>query len=199
MPIKVQGGKEYKLVSERLGVFFADYGARVNTMIAHVGDGGVIMKAEIVKDGEVISTGHASAPFTTDDKQLEKCETVAVGRALAFLSKELMGSEIASADEMHKFHEQQATERLIRHNLAWRTHEASLLAIKESLYNGDLSAAWEAWNEIPENDRISLRVAATKGGVFSIEEGKLLKQASEEDFNPETGVYESIARKSANG
>lgn len=200
MPIKVQGGKEYKLVSERLKVFFENYESTIRTKIAYVGDRGIVMRAQVInKDGRVVSTGHATAPFTVDDKQVEKCETVAVGRSLAFLSAELMGSEIASADEMANFNfnqaEKKVMERYVAHADAFKRNWDSIVYIKQMFAEDKLSAALEAYNEISEADKIALRMAPTKGAVWTLDDARKMKQAQEEDFNPETGVYESIARK----
>jgi len=85
----------------------------------------------------------------------------------------------------------------IAHMDAVKANWDSIVTIKDHLLNNKLSAAWEAWNEIEEDERRNLRVAATKGGILTVEEGKKLKQASDEDFDPEAGVYKSIAARNA--
>jgi hypothetical protein len=199
MPVDF-GDKKYQMVAERLPVFWKKYPDHViNTRVEHVSQHGLIIRAEIIDDGVVVSTGHSTAPFTPNDKQGEKCESVAVGRALAFLCEDLMGSEIASADEIEKWQsgatEKEVMQKYVRHADAFKKNWDSIVFIKQALAEDKLSAALEAYNEISEDDRIALRMAPTKGAVWTIEDTKKMKQAHEEDFNPETGVYESIARK----
>ena len=51
----------------------------------------------------------------------------------------------------------------------------SIAAIKTSLANEDYSTAKEAWNEIPEDDRIALWKAPSKGGCFTTRERAQMK------------------------
>ena len=195
-------GKEYKTVAGRIAEFRALHPKyTIETELVSADDERVVVKATILDDQVVIATGYAEEVRASSNinktSALENCETSAVGRALAFFG--LAGTEIASADEVagaiSQQNQQAATAKLIAHNLAWRKHESDLSQIKDYLGDGDLHSAWVLWNDLPEEDRVSLRVAATKGGCFSVEQGKLLKKASDEDFDPDTGVYKSIAGK----
>lgn len=95
-------GKQYVQVKDRLKYFrehFADYGI---VTVPTIGKDGVVFKAEICnKDGRVVSTGHSFGSFQKD-KGMEKQESVAVGRALAFFGIGIDNS-VASADEMQDF------------------------------------------------------------------------------------------------
>ena len=195
MPIKVQGGKEYNLVSERLVKLREKWPDAVITTDVEMGANHGIVRCVIEVDNR-LATGHALFQVGLE-KALEKAETTATGRAMAFLDPELMGSEIASADEMQDFHADKVRKEIEgkfrNYGFALQRNLKSLYCIQEFLDNGELAAAWEAWCEIDEDDRRALRVASTKGGWYTVEQGKRLAQASEEDFDPERGVYRSIA------
>lgn len=186
MPIKVQGGKEYKLVSERLVALREKWANAAICTEVEVFQNHAIVKAEITTyDEGRVSSGHACVPLT-GDKALEKGETTAVGRALAFLDPDLMGSEIASADEMKDFHGEETAKKLHK---GFEQHMQCVLRnldyitqIKESLYNEDLQVALEMWRELGEDEMRILWRAPSKGGVFSTKERALLDQASTEDF-----------------
>ena len=92
-------------------------------------------------------------------------------------------------------------EYLIAHNKAWNEHEESIHSIKAHLRSGNVSAAWEEYCEIPDEAKTALRVAATRGGCFTVAEGKLLKEGKEKDFvsrpteeNPDAGYFKTAAK-----
>jgi hypothetical protein len=202
VPIKIHN-KDYWTVAERVDKFREDHPTwTILTELISADDDTVVFKASIAGDeGVIISTGfaeedrHASA--INKSSALEVCETSAVGRALAFYG--LAGTEIASADEVAGAISQQkigeATERLISHNVKWREYDATLLSIRQHCYDGNLSAAWEEWNEIPQDDQRILKIAPTKGGWMdkAVKDG--LAQAAKDDFDPVKGVYKSIAKR----
>ena len=199
MPVKLQG-KDYNLVSERLVKLREMWPDAVITTEVEMGANHGIVRCVIEVDNR-LATGHALFPVEPD-KSLEKAETTACGRAMAFLDPELMGSEIASADEIQDWNrgtvEKEFAQKYRRYGEALQRNLVSCAAIKQWLDDGELAAAWEAWNEIDEEDRQALRVAATKGGWLTVEQGKRLKEASDQDFDPERGVYRSIADKVSN-
>ena len=115
--VKVQGGKLYTRVVDRLTAFkekyHPDLGYSIKTNIESLTDNYVVFKAEIIaytgdgtdKDSVVVSTGHGFNAIAKE-KSLEKAETVAVGRALAFFDPQYGGeSELASQEEMEKYAE----------------------------------------------------------------------------------------------
>lgn len=195
-------GKEYHTVAARVQRFReANKGMSIETQLIHHDDEKVIMKALIMEGERLIATGYAEEVRASSQinrtSALENCETSAIGRALACFG--LAGTEFASADELvgaltnQKI--QDAVQKLIEHNDAWKRHEDAIHYIKERLASGELAAAWEAMLEIPEEDRTKLRVAPTKGGCFTVNEMKLFDQARNEDFDPDKGIYKSVANK----
>ena len=66
----------------------------------------IVFKARILTDksdqNSAEATGHALGNIDGSEKQFEKLETIAVGRALALLGYSV-GGEIASDEEMHEF------------------------------------------------------------------------------------------------
>lgn len=98
-------GKEYIQVSERLIKFNEDHkNGTIDTEATFNGDT-VYFKAIVFPDSKDSSrhfSGHSFGKLGKE-KALEKLETVAVGRALAFMGIGIVEG-IASADEMDKFY-----------------------------------------------------------------------------------------------
>jgi len=192
MPIQLKG-KEYKTVAERLLYFWENYPEyHLETSVQHSG-GGVTARAKVVdKEGRVFSCGHAEGIYSGGDKIMEKTETTAVGRCLAFLDKELMGSEVASADEIATWVQHGNDQALLDHVAAVRECWESIFYIKENLRDSEtendedrwynLERALEAWRELGEDVMKVLWRAPSKGGIFTTLERKLLDEASTEDF-----------------
>ena len=111
-------GKEYVQVNQRVIAFRKLFpeGSIVTDLI-HFGDGVCVVKATILDDGKVISTGLAyekeGSTFINKTSYLENCETSAVGRALGMLGIGI-DTSIASADEMQTAVINQATEKDIK-------------------------------------------------------------------------------------
>ena len=104
-------GKPYVTVDSRVEAFRQLYpNGAIITEVTSFGAGTCTVKATVLVDGEVVSTGHAfenqQASYINKTSFLENCETSAVGRALGFLGIGLNGS-IASADEVSIAIEQQ--------------------------------------------------------------------------------------------
>lgn len=101
-------GKEYAQVKDRLKAFReATTNGSVETSIDIQGDGMAIVKATIIADLRDPSSKRATGTAygkITGDKAFEKLETIAVGRALAFMGY-LADGAIASSEEMESFEE----------------------------------------------------------------------------------------------
>lgn len=105
--VRLKGGKEYKTVALRVTEFRsmcpATDGWGIVTELVSDEQGALLFRACIMDpELRVVATGHASGN-ARGEKALEKCETVAVGRALAAFG--LGGEEYASADEMRAWME----------------------------------------------------------------------------------------------
>ncbi len=176
MPIKVQGGKLYYQVAERLALKEKLYpDTTVRTSVKYMDGKQVIMRAEIRnKHGKAVSTGHAHARFGRDqftDKVLEKAESCAVGRALAFLDTKLRGDEIASADEIvaaiegAKYQEEMTEE-----------HAHAIFALLDDVNvdeNTGVDAFAEAWLELNQDEQMAISPHIKNyypGGVSAIKE-----------------------------
>lgn len=187
--IKIHG-KEYKTVALRVGEFRDNYkNHRLVTELVSVSDDAVICKAMIYDaDDRLIATGYAeeyrAASKINKTSAVENCETSAVGRALAFTDKALMGSEIASADELAGAITQQkadeASSYLEDHNKVVRECFSSIAYIKDGIAQDDVMMVVEAWTELTDDQKRALWVAPTKGGVFTTEERSYLKS---DEFN----------------
>jgi len=170
-------GKEYKTVALRVTEFREKHPDwSIKTKILSSADIIQIRASILDTEGRVIATGLAEevrgATNINKTSALENCETSAVGRCLAFFG--LGGTYIASADEVADAQKQQAelegVERLMAHNSYVREHIDSIVAIKTYLLNDDYSSAYEAWEEVPADDRVALWIAPSKGGIFTTEE-----------------------------
>jgi len=101
-------GKAYAQVKDRIKEFRHDNPNGLIETIPTFTDDGIMFKARILKDKadptSAEASGHSFAKTTEKDKekQFEKQETIAVGRALALLGYASDG-EIASSDEMEEF------------------------------------------------------------------------------------------------
>lgn len=62
------------------------------------------------------------------------------------------------------------------HDDALRDNLASVNAVKLGIADGDLSTAAEAWQELTEDIQRALWLATTKGGIFTTEERKAIKE-----------------------
>ena len=102
--IKVSGGGQYAKVAERLKEFHSQYKAGKIETSYSLTEAMICFKATITPDTtklERFFTGH-SLGKTAGVKAFEKLETIAVGRALAFLGL-LADGDVASADEMEEY------------------------------------------------------------------------------------------------
>lgn len=104
--VNLQGGAEYARVPERLKLFREDCpNGSIQTDYKFLDEGKVAFTAYILKDksdpNSGDATGHALGS-TKGQKDFEKLETIAVGRALALLGY-LASGEIASTEEMEEF------------------------------------------------------------------------------------------------
>ena len=187
-------GKVYKTVALRVAEFREKHPDwAIKTKILSAADIVQIRASILDPTGRVVATGLAEelrgSTNINKTSALENAETSAVGRALAFFG--LGGTYIASADEVADAQKQQAelevVERLKLHNAAVRDHIESIVAIKAYLFDNEYSAAYEASAEIPDEDRLSLWVATTAGGIWTTQERKQMKSdewaAARKDFH----------------
>jgi len=98
----------YVPVHARIAKFHAKFKDKSRSIVtnliapeAFVAEGGAVVKAEIFVDGLLLATGLSAVADLSESKALEKAETVATGRALAFAGFEITDS-ISSAEEMEE-------------------------------------------------------------------------------------------------
>jgi len=184
-PAKPEGvieihGKLYKTVAFRVRTFRDSEkykGWQLVTEVVDRNENSVLVKASVIDDrGVVRSTGHGeesrAASRINKTSAMENAETSAVGRALGLLDQELMGSEVASADEVEAARNTQGFLQMmecIRDN--WET----LGTVKQAIADGELGIAKEAWNELSNQEKQTLWVAPSKGGVLTTGERTTMK------------------------
>ena len=106
-------GNDYAKVVERVKEFRKDNPNGLIETTPTIDGNMIVFKARVVKDkaqeSSAEATGHAYGE-NKGAKAFEKLETIATGRALAFLGYAADG-EIASSDEMEEFYEYQNQKR----------------------------------------------------------------------------------------
>lgn len=93
-------GKDYLEVKWRIVWFRSDHeDGAIDTEILTM-DGGIVIRARVSVGGQVIATGHGTAPLegqgTWKGREVEKAETAAIGRALAHAG---YGTQFTGEDE----------------------------------------------------------------------------------------------------
>lgn len=107
-------GREYAQVAERLKLFRADNPrGDIETTFNKNAEGETVFTAKVTKDkadsSSASATGHSLGNVKLN-KDFEKLETIAVGRALALLGYAASG-DIASSEEMEEFEKYQQDQR----------------------------------------------------------------------------------------
>ena len=170
-------GREYHTVAKRLRAFWDKHPDwTITTKIKTAGE--VVTARATIKDetGRIRATGTAEETRgSTNINQsscVENAETSSIGRCLGVYG--LGGTAIASAEEMEQALEAQknqaVTERLLIHNEAVRDNIESILAIKLALSHDEYNSAYECFVELDEDTLNALRLAPTKGGIFTTAE-----------------------------
>jgi hypothetical protein len=182
-------GKVYDTVARRVALMREagdDY--RLVTKILDSSEHRVLVKASLYKGDVVIATGHAEeergSSQMTQTSAIEVCETSAVGRCLAFAdwpgSETAFDNQIASADEVGAAIRAQQDKSYGSYMALVQVHWESIVEIKNCLAGRQMPAAQEAWQELGHDVMIGLWKAPTKGGIFTTEERRLLKEGRED-------------------
>lgn len=191
MPVNIHG-KEYKTVAERVAEFREALGHDFSIVTEIISAGEIVqMKAAVIsEEGRVIATGFAEevrgSTNINKTSALENCETSAVGRALAAFG--YGGTEYASADEVAAAIAQQTEMEVRKKAVDFYSRMAQVVrdewdtfaAIKNHLRMGEIEEAKEAFNDLNEDQQNAIWVAPTKGGLFTTEERKLIKEGAQE-------------------
>lgn len=97
-------GKEYVQVNERILEFRKQYplGSILTEILSNEG-GVVVMRTQVIVDGQILATGHAyeneGSTFINKQSYIENCETSSVGRALGMMGIGI-DTSIASYEEV---------------------------------------------------------------------------------------------------
>ena len=107
--MKLQG-KDYAKVADRVLIYREENPKGViETSFTQLDDGQMVLKATVKKEDGSFATGQSMGKVN-GTKGFEKLESIAVGRALAFLGYSASG-EIASSEEMQTFLDYQETKK----------------------------------------------------------------------------------------
>ena len=169
-------GKEYKTVAKRVADFRDKFpNHTLITELVSADDERVVMVSKVYDvDNRLVSTGWAEerrdASRLHGTSSLEICETSACGRAVAFLHRDLMGTEIASADEVANAISQQNDGEFLEFMQAVRDNFDWVMYAKEAIANEDWQSLAGIWGDIDHETMATLFRAPTKGGIFTTEE-----------------------------
>jgi hypothetical protein len=189
VPIK---GKNYKLIVQRVMEFRSahpDWG--MHSEVIHHDEDRVIVKVWITDaEGRVRGTGLAEedrkASRINETSAMENCETSAFGRALASIG---FGGDVAyaSAEEVanaiNTQAQAEASEYLKAHMDTVHKYFDEIVAIKTGIANSDFISAGGTWFDLhetaTEEELGALKLARTKGGIWSTAESAQLKADGE--------------------
>lgn len=169
-------GKEYKTVAKRVADFRDKFpNHTLVTELVSADDERVVMVSKVYDvDNRLVSTGWAEerrdASRLHGTSSLEICETSACGRAVAFLHRDLMGTEIASADEVANAISQQNDGEFLKFMEAVRENFDWVMYAKTAIANEDWDWLAGIWGDIDHETMATLFRAPTKGGIFTTEE-----------------------------
>lgn len=169
-------GKEYKTVAKRVADFRDKFpNHTLVTELVSADDERVVMVSKVYdSDNRLVSTGWAEerrdASRLHGTSSLEICETSACGRAVAFLHRDLMGTEIASADEVANAISQQNDGEFLHFMQTVRDNFDWVMYAKEAIANEDWQSLAAIWGDIDHQTMADLFRAPTKGGIFTTEE-----------------------------
>lgn len=72
--------------------------------------------------------------------------------------------------------EEQAAKRKVTHDAALAKHSESVQFIKDRIAEKDMAGVAHEWAAIPQDDQMALWLASTKGGCFTTEERRAIKE-----------------------
>nr|DAQ54066.1 MAG TPA: hypothetical protein [Caudoviricetes sp.] len=167
---KISGGTEYAKVADRLKEFREKCPrGKITNSFQKLDNGDFIFRAEIVTDLKNDSSPRAdatsmmSASKMKNDKGFEKGQTVAVGRALAFLGY-LASGEIASSEEMEEYENFKAE----------RFEEQVGEALEKIGVSKNIQDLQKAWLSLSQEVKADPRVRELKDDLkFSLSKGML--------------------------
>ena len=173
---------DYSKISSRVKAFCSTYEtAQILTEIVKDERDSVIFKAHAVVDGTIKGTGHAHAVEgsnnTNNTSHYEVCETIAVGRALAFIGYSEADS-LASYEEIENSKLQESQVALHKETLAVATAYLSR-AFKNAVDERNEEKIAECQRDMRGNDSLRQGVNATLDDVhkdFLIERGRRIME-----------------------
>lgn len=119
----------------------------------------------------VIKRARKTWPYTERDDRMAKAVEIA---------NQAEGGYTFEGEGVIKTAEELAAEKLAErkavHDEALGRHSESVQFIKDRIAAEDLAAAADEWRAIPEDDQMALWLATTKGGIFTTEERKTIKE-----------------------
>jgi len=125
-------------------------------------------------DGDSITHTYHGEAMDRGDKSLNKACTAAY-KYFLFQAFTIPVEGTPDADsESHEVGEA-VDARKAKHDAALAKHYESVTAIQQYIADGDLGLAYESWSEVPDEDKMALWLAPTKGGCFTTHERKVMK------------------------
>ena len=173
---------DYSKISSRVKAFSSTYEtAQILTEIVKDELGHIIFKAHAVVDGTIRGTGHAhqveGSNNTNNSSHYEVCETIAVGRALAFIGYSEADS-LASYEEIENSKLQESQVALHKATLEVATTYLSVI-FKNAIDERNEERIAECQRDMRGNDPLRQEVNATLNDAhkeFLIERGRRIME-----------------------
>ena len=165
--IKVNHGKAYAEVGERVKAFkekYGDSGSIITTFIQN-DEQKVVSMTQCIVNGVIHGTGHAEeirgSTQVNKSSALENCETSSIGRAISFATGFMSdGSKIASADEIQNAIVQQSQVDAHLKTMAVAVAYVST-ALKNAIANDDEEGIEECRSSVHGNQHLRREVFDT--------------------------------------
>ena len=209
--IKVNHGKAYAEVGERVKAFkekYGDSGSIITTFIQN-DEQKVVSMTQCIVNGVILGTGHAEeirgSTQVNKSSALENCETSSIGRAISFATGFMSdGSKIASADEIQNAIVQQSQVDAHLKTMAVAVAYVST-ALKNAIANDDEEGIEECRSSVHGNQHLRREVFDTLNAEeeeymveYNARKAEAAKAKSKAKHETNVKAAENFAKKQKN-
>lgn len=158
----------------------------INDDIQVIGDRVYVKATAVLSDGEHEIKSSAFARESLTKKGMDESQITGATSSYArkyALNGLLLIDDNKDADSRDNRNAHKEREEALEE--AKKNLSASIQVIKQSLAEGDLSTASEAWFELTDDEKASIWVAPTKGGPFTTQERETMKTTEFRQAKPQ--------------
>ncbi len=209
--IKVNHGKDYAEVGERVKAFkekYGDSGSIITTFIQN-DEQKVVSMTQCIVNGVILGTGHAEeirgSTQVNKSSALENCETSSIGRAVSFATGFMSdGSKIASTEEIQNAIVQQSQVDAHLKTMAVAVAYVST-ALKNAIANDDEEGIEECRSSVHGNQHLRREVFDTLNAEeeeymveYNARKAEAAKAKSKAKHETNVKAAENFAKKQKN-